>query len=100
MSLPSRAMGMLASWMGEGFSQPFSKMPISSSRFRQKSSNSLPFVSRDPSLTEVFFLMSRGGITSFAFQPPSGYTNLMLLVWFIDLSGVWLSEFSATLDIL
>lgn len=24
----------------------------------------------------------------------------MLLVWFIDLSGVWLSEFSATLDIL
>ncbi|CAN8014443.1 unnamed protein product [Ixodes persulcatus] len=77
MSLPSRAMGMLASWMGEGFSQPFSKMPISSSRFRQKSSNSLPFVSvTDTSLTEVFFLMSRGGITSFAFQPPSSTTSL------------------------
>lgn len=44
-SLPLSAIGIEASWMGEGFSQPFSKMPISSSRLRQNSSNSLPRVS-------------------------------------------------------
>lgn len=45
MSLPESAMGILASWIGDGFSHPFSKIPINNSRFRQNSSNSLPRVS-------------------------------------------------------
>ena len=32
---PVNAMGMLSSWMGEGRSKPFSKMPASSSRFKK-----------------------------------------------------------------
>lgn len=37
--------GTASSWMGLGFSNPFSKIPMSSSRLRKKSSNSLPLVS-------------------------------------------------------
>lgn len=36
MSLPLSATGMEASWIGDGFSQPFSKMPISNSPVRVK----------------------------------------------------------------
>ena len=64
--LPERAIGMLASWIGLGFSHPFSKIPISNSLFRQKSSNSLPFVSVT---SEVFFLPSLGGSFSWLFHP-------------------------------
>lgn len=94
-SLPESAIGILASWIGEGFSQPFSNMPIRSSRFRQNSSNSLPRVSvtsykkklrktvgnQSPTntfqfpikkiLTLVLTRLSFGGIFSFAFQPSS-----------------------------
>merc|ERR1719315_763734 len=66
MSLPDRAMGMLASCMGLGFSQPFSNIPIKSSLFRQKSSNSLPLVSVT---SVVFILLSLGGSFSWAFHP-------------------------------
>jgi len=34
MSRPARATGMASSWIGDGFSKPFSKMPMSSSRLR------------------------------------------------------------------
>jgi hypothetical protein len=64
--LPDIAIGMLASCMGEGFSQPFSKMPINSSRFKQKSSKSLPFVS----VTSVVLKrVSFFGNLSWLFQP-------------------------------
>ena len=96
MFLPVRAMGMPTSWIGDGVSQPFSKIPIRSSRFRQKSSKLVPFVSvtscKEPTrelimnykktkqsfnrhqskdatqLTLVFFLLSLGGIFSCDFQ--------------------------------
>jgi hypothetical protein len=35
MSLPVKAIGMLSSWIGEGLSNPFSYIPIRSSRFRK-----------------------------------------------------------------
>ena len=56
---------MEASWIGEGFSQPFSKMPIKSSRFRQKSSKSFPFVSVT---SDVFLRQSLGGSFNWDFQ--------------------------------
>jgi hypothetical protein len=34
MSRPVKAMGMDSSWMGEGCSNPASKIPMSSSRFK------------------------------------------------------------------
>lgn len=43
-SRPVRATGMASSWMGEGFSKPASKIPMSKSRFKAKFSNSRPFV--------------------------------------------------------
>lgn len=42
-SFPERAIGMEASWIGEGLSQPFSKIPINNSLFKQNSSKSFPF---------------------------------------------------------
>lgn len=82
---------MLASWIGDGFSQPFSKIPIRSSRFKQNSSNSFPRVSvtsckakiqikhrifelnrqniRETKRTLVLILWSFGGIFSFDFHP-------------------------------
>lgn len=64
-SLPLRATGMEASWIGDGLSHPFSKIPINKSRFKQKSSNSLPLVSVT---SDVRFLLSLGGSTSWDFQ--------------------------------
>lgn len=43
-SRPVNATGMASSWMGEGFSKPASKIPMSKSRFKAKFSNSRPFV--------------------------------------------------------
>lgn len=51
--------------MGDGFSHPFSKIPINKSRFKQKSSNSLPLVSVT---SDVRFLLSLGGSTSWDFH--------------------------------
>ena len=42
--LPARAMGIVSSWIGEGISNPFSKIPLSRSIFRPKSSKATPFV--------------------------------------------------------
>lgn len=43
-SLPVSATGIASSWMGDGFSNPASKMPINNDRFKLKSSKSRPFV--------------------------------------------------------
>lgn len=40
----TRVLATLFTWTGEGFSHPISKIPISSSRFKQQSSNSFPLV--------------------------------------------------------
>jgi hypothetical protein len=42
--VPLSARGIHSSWTGEGFSNPFSTIPIMSSFFLMKSSNSLPLV--------------------------------------------------------
>lgn len=44
MSRPVRATGIVASWMGEGLSNPAAWMPLRRSRLRRKSSKSRPFV--------------------------------------------------------
>lgn len=43
-SRPAKAIGMVSSWIGEGFSNPASNMPIISSRLMTKSSKSRPLV--------------------------------------------------------
>lgn len=43
-SLPVRATGIASSWIGDGFSNPASKIPINRFRFSLKSSKSRPFV--------------------------------------------------------
>ena len=55
--------------MGEGFSQPFSKTPMSRVLLRQNSSNSFPLVSVT---SLVLFLLSFGGTFNWAFHSFSG----------------------------
>lgn len=43
-SRPVSATGIASSWIGDGFSNPASKIPISRSRLRPNSSNSRPLV--------------------------------------------------------
>ena len=68
MSRPNKAPGMAASCMGEGFSQPFSKIPIKSERDKQNSSKVLPLVAVT---SEVLIRLSLAGIFNLAFQLPS-----------------------------
>ena len=58
-------MGMASSCTGEGCSYPISKMPLSSSRLRWKSSNSTPF---RVVTSLVCTRLSRGGSTRLLFQ--------------------------------
>merc|ERR1719460_1289227 len=85
--------------MGDGTSYPFSKMPISSSRLRKESSNSLPFVAVTSS---VLARMSFGGRLIFSFQSsPRSFIDdsctttgwgmapvLMPICWYDDMGAV------------
>mmetsp|Transcript_35419 Transcript_35419/g.85719 ORF Transcript_35419/g.85719 Transcript_35419/m.85719 type:complete len:247 (-) Transcript_35419:423-1163(-) len=55
-----RMIGIASSWIGDGRSNPFSNIPMRSSRFKKKSSNSRPFVSVTSS---VLYLVSFLGWT-------------------------------------
>lgn len=70
-----RAMGMASSWMGDGFSNPASKIPIRSSRRRYMSSNSVPLVAVTSS---VWGRISFGGGRRPALQDESGVDLLVL----------------------
>ena len=74
MSRFSSAIGIASSWMGEGLSNPASKMPMRSSLRRRISSNSVPFVAVTSS---VCGRMSFGGGLSPAFQDASGVDLLL-----------------------
>mmetsp|Transcript_11721 Transcript_11721/g.32959 ORF Transcript_11721/g.32959 Transcript_11721/m.32959 type:complete len:270 (-) Transcript_11721:273-1082(-) len=65
MSLPDSAIGMAFSWMGDGHSKPFSKIPMSNSRFRYRSSKS--FTSVDCT-SSVFTRVSAGGTFRYSFH--------------------------------
>lgn len=65
MSLPASAMGIDSSWIGDGFSNPASKMPINNTLFKLKSSNVFPLVVKTSS---VCGLVSLAGTFSEDFQ--------------------------------